>query len=143
MRREYEAERLLFEALSQDSDAPRVESYTIDGVPCVLAGLNRHDGDFTMPPYCRVEDVLHRTWIREATQEEKLQHGTWSHVLKFKPAAVIHSNGQVAGLYDTLGLVGNRITVLAQVPVATFNEVPCADVDDIPTPPTPPPSHLR
>ena len=139
MRREDLRSRLLWEAwLSQDFDALRVESYTIDDVPCILAGLNRHDGDFTMPPHYRDEDVLHRTWIREATQEEKLQHGKWYHVLNFQPAAVIHSNGTVAGRHDTLGLVGNRITVLAQAPVETLEEAPCADVDDVPTPPTPP-----
>ena len=119
-------------------DAPRVTGYTIDGMACIFNNLSRHEGDLTMPSKFRVKDV-HQEWIRMATKEETSQHGKWYHLLNFKPAAVIHSSGQVAGLYDTLGLVGNRITVLAQVPVATFNEVPCADIDDVPTPPTPPP----
>ena len=119
----------------------RVESYTLAGVPCIIAGLNRHAGDFTMPSHWNVRALLDpcHTWIRQATEEEKAQHGKWYHVLNFKPAAVIHSNGAVAIPDDTIGLLGDRITVLAQVPVATFEEVPCADVDDVPTPPTPPP----
>ena len=122
----------------------RVESYTLAGVPCIIAGLNRHAGDFTMPSHWNVRALLDpcHTWIRQATEEEKAQHGKWYHVLNFQPAAVIHSNGVVGIPDDTIGHAGDRITVLAQaaqVPVPAFEEVPCADVDDIPTPPTPPP----
>ena len=121
-------------------DAPRVTGHTISGVPCILAGLNRHDGDLTMPSHFKVADVLDRDWIRMATKEEKAQHGKWYHLLNFKPAAVIYSNGILAGPWDTLGLYGQHITVLAQAPVATFKQVPCADLDDVPTPHTPSPT---
>ena len=123
-------------------DAPRVTARTNDGVPCILDNVSRHEGDLTMPPHFRVHDVLNQPWIRGASKEEKDQDGKWYRPLEFQPGAVIHSNGAVAGPYDTLGLVGNRITVLAQRPVETFEEVSCADVGDVSTPPTPPPHHL-
>ena len=120
-------------------DAPRVTGHTISGVPCILAGLNRHDGDLTMPSHFKVADVLDRDWIRMATKEEKAQHGKWYHVLSFKPATVIYNNGTCAGPHDPVGLFGHYITVLAQEPVDTSKYFRCADVDDVPTPPTPPP----
>ena len=142
MRRADLRERELFVMLSLDPDTPRVTAHTINGVPCILAGLNRHQGDFTMPSSFPVRDVLNKAWIREASKEEKDQDGKWYRLLEFQPGAVIHSNGAVAGPYDTLGLVGNRITILAQRPFETFEEVSCADVGDVSTPPTPPPHHL-
>ena len=118
----------------------RVTAHTINGVACILPGLHRHDGDFTMPSRCRVAVCLNQEWIRPATKEETAQHGKWYHLLNFKPAAVIHSNGKLARLEDTVGMYGQHITVLAEkIPVPPCEEVPCADVDDIPTPPTPPP----
>ena len=105
--------------------------HTISGVPCILAGLNRHDGDLTMPSHFKVADVLDRDWIRMATKEEKAQHGKWYHVLSFKPATVIYNNGTCAGPHDPLGLFGHYITVHAQEPVDTSKYFRCADVDDI------------
>ena len=141
MRRQDLLDRQVFDAISLDRHAKRrVESYTLAGVPCIIAGLNRHAGDFTMPSHWRVRDLFDpkHAWIRQATEEEKAQHGKWYHVLNFKPAAVIHSNGTVAGRHDTLGLVGNRITVLAQAPVETLEEVcrrrRCPDTPDSASP---------
>ena len=139
MRRADLRDKELFERLSLDPDAPRVTAHTINGVPCILAGLNRHEGDLTMPSSFRVHDVLNKAWIRGASKEEKDQDGKWYRLLEFQPGAVIHSNGAVAGPYDTLGLLGDHITVLQQAPVVTFEAAPCADVDDVATPPTPPP----
>ena len=99
MRQQDLPDRQVFEAISLDRHAKRrVESYTLAGVPCIIAGLNRHAGDFTMPSHWSVRTVLdsRRTWIRQSTEEEKAQHGKWYHVPNLKPAAVIHSNGVVA-----------------------------------------------
>ena len=92
-----------------------------------------------MPSSFSVRDVLNKAWIREASKEEKNQDGKWYRLLEFQPGAVIHSNGELAGPSDTLGLLGHHITVLQHPPVVTCEEVPCADVDDVSTPPTPSP----
>ena len=114
----------------------RVTAYTTDGVACSLPGLHRYDGDITMPSRCRVAVVLNQEWIRMATKEETAQHGKWYHELSFKPAANIHSNGTHAGIFDTLGLFGEKIVVLEKAPVLKIEEG--ADVEDIPTPTTRP-----
>ena len=124
---------------SLDIGAPRVTAHTIDGVPCILNNLSRHEGDLTMPSWFRVRDVLNQGWIRGASKEEKDQDGKWFRPLEFWPGAVIHSNGTVIAPGDTMGLLGDHITVLQQPPVATSQTVPCADVEDVSTPPTPPP----
>ena len=125
--------------MSLRPDAPRVTAHTIDGVPCILNNLSRHEGDLTMPSWFRVRDVLNQGWIRGASKEETDQDGKWFRPLEFRPGAVIHSNGTVAAPGDTLGLLGDHITVLQQPPVVTSQTVPCADVEDVSTPPTPPP----
>ena len=125
---------------SKRPGAPRVVGYTIGGVACTLNNVSRHEGDLSMPSRFEVGDILNQEWWRMATKEERAQHGKWYHVLSFMPVAVIHSNGELARLEDTVGMYGQHITVLAEkMPVPPCEEVPCADVDDIPTPPTPPP----
>ena len=114
----------------------RVTAYTTDGVACSLPGLHRYDGDITMPSRGRVAVVLNQEWIRMATKEETAQHGKWYHELSFKPAAVIHNNGTHAGIFDTLGVFGKKIVVLEKLSVLKIKEG--ADVEDIPTPTTPP-----
>ena len=96
----------------------RVTAYTIDGVPCILDNVSRHEGDLAMPSKFQVGDILNQEWWRMATKEERAQHGKWYHVLRFMPVAVIHSNGELARLEDTVGLYGQHITVLAEkIPV--------------------------
>ena len=100
----------------------RVTAYTTDGVACSLPGLHRYDGDFTMPSRCRVAICLHQEWIRPATKEETAQHAKWYHVLSFMPAAIIHSNGTHAEIFDTLGQFGKKIVVLEKLSVLKIKE---------------------
>ena len=139
MRRADIRDKELFERRSLDRDTPRVTAHTINGVPCIYSGLRCHEGDLTMPSWFRVRDVLNQGWIRGASKEETDQDGKWFRPLEFRPGAVIHSNGTVAAPGDTLGLLGDHITVLQQPPVVTSQTVPCANVEDVSTPPTPPP----
>ena len=136
--------RLDLLAKSARSDAPRVEARTLDGTVCILAGLNRFDRDMTMAARFPVEDLLTgQEWIRLATEAEETSEKRWWRSLAFRPGTIIHSNGQVAVAGDTLGMYGDRVTVLQQSPVEQYTTVEVIDLDGVATPPTPPPELFR
>ena len=119
---------------SRRHDAPRVTCLTIDGVACVLPGLNRFLGDWTMPSRFPIGDAIGREWIRAATAEELLDDPKWWRLLAFMPGSIVHANGLLAMPEDNFGMHGTNVTILHQAPVITWTDVPCCDVGDVSTP---------
>ena len=121
----------------------RVRAYTLDGVQVGLAGVGEGDQRLTFPAGCIVGDALRAPaayWLRFASAEEEAQTGRWYAPAGFQPAAVVYENGTLADSVWPIGLEGCTVSVMAQVPRPTLSEEkPCADVDEIKTPPTPPP----
>ena len=117
--------------------APRVACLTMDGVPCVLPGLQRFPGDMTMPSRFDIGAAIGQTWIRTATATELSEDPAWWRQLAFIPRSIVHCNGFLATPEDTFGMHGVTVTILQQSPVIIITEVECDDVEYVSTPPTP------
>ena len=122
----------------------RVRAYTLDGVQVGLAGVGQGDQRLTFPACYLVGDALRANaehWLRFASAEEAAQTGRWYAPSGFQPAAIVYESRVVAESIWPIGLKGCTVSVLAEDPRPTLSEEkPCADVDEIKTPPTPPPS---
>ena len=119
----------------------RVRAYTLDGVQVGLADVGQGDQRLTFPACYLVGDALRahaEHWVRFASAEEAAQTGRWYAPAGFQPAALVYENGVVAAPTWPIGLEGCKVSVLAQ-DLTRSEEKPCADVDEIKTPPTPPP----
>ena len=99
----------------------------------------------TFPPGFVVDEAMRETWIRFATEEElpeaELQEkpNQWWRYAPFRPGTLIYEDGSVAMGPQPMGLRGAKLTAVEQIIEQPIEEVPCADVSDIPTPPSPPP----
>ena len=52
---------------------------------------------------------------------------------------IVYKDGTIADQNEPIGFGGCTVTALAQAPQRVYEETPCMDVQDISTPPTPPP----
>ena len=122
--------------LDRDS---RVEAFTMAAVRCGVPQIGEGSQRLTFPRLFLAGDALRAgAWARFATEDELAQDPTWHRPLAFVPRSLVHANGQVASLEDPLGLVGLRVTALAQERVQeTVVEKEKPDLSGIVTPPTP------
>ena len=124
---------------SLDRDS-RVEAFTVAGVRCGVPGVGETGSQkLTFPRLFLAGDALRAGhWARFATEDELAHDPLWHRPLAFVPRSLVHANGQVASPEDPLGLVGHRVTVLAQERVQeTVVEKEKPDLSGINTPPTP------
>ena len=129
----------------------RVKVFTVSGVQIGIPGVGEGDNRLTFPRTYLVGEVLQVQWIRFATEAEKQEAAksptvsalqTWWRYSEVQPLSLAHCSAdglcdEVASPEQHMGLVGNQMLALAQNAVVRFENKPCADVDDIPTPPTP------
>ena len=120
----------------------RVTAYTMNGVHVCPAGVGEGAERGTLPAKTTVAVVLGMTgWIRFKKPWESSDDGQWWDHLGWQPLSVVHSNGALAWPEDPVGLHGSTVTVLqAEAREATATtDAPRACLDEVGTPPTPPP----
>ena len=117
----------------------RVQAFTMAGVRCGVPGVGEGSQRLTFPRCFLAGDALRASaWARFATEDELAQDPSWHRPLAFVPRSLVHTNGQVAAPEDPLGLVGRRVTALAQERAQeTVVEKEKPDLSGIVTPPTP------
>ena len=129
----------------------RVKVFTMSGVQIGIPGVGEGDNRLTFPRRYLVGDALQNAWIRFATEAEKQEAAksptvsavqTWWRYSEVQPLSLAHCSAdglcdEVASPEQHMGLVGNQMLALAQNAVVRFENKPCADVDNIHTPPTP------
>ena len=118
----------------------------VSGCRCCLSGLT----NYTFPAFYSIKDALASTnWIKVAqdvdvAEDEIISSYTdtgMAIVILNKPAAgIVFANNEPAVPEDPIGLHGGVVTVLfTPLAAEVFEDVPCADVEGIETPPTPSP----
>ena len=137
----------------------RVKVFTPSGVQIGIPGVGEGDNRLTFPRKYLVGDALSVKWIRFATAGEgpleegipegfatlssHMQEPKWWRYSELQPQSLIYCgpNGDdfVAQPDQPMGLLGNRMTALAQKAATNFTEKPCHDLEDIRTPSTPTP----
>ena len=117
----------------------RVRAYTLEGVQVCVVGLGEGDQRLTFPAHYTVGDALRDSdWIRFASELEEKNTGRWWAKAGFQPASIIFGNDKVASDEMPIGMGGATVHVLLQQRhLEIVQEKPCAEVDDITTPPTP------
>ena len=119
--------------------ALRVRAYTVEGLHVGPRDIGEGDERLTFPAKLLVRDALGLgDWVRFASEEEQNLSGEWWAPAGFRPVAIVWADGNIADSMARIGLWGNRVTVLAKHPQPVYEEVGCADVRDVATPPTPP-----
>ena len=127
----------------------RIKAYTVGGAQVAAAGVGEGTNWGTFPRAMRVCTLLGFShWIKilqTPVPGVKIQAGVHYEImdpLSFQPRTVINQDGTIAYPDDSLGGTGGNVITLythdrswGGVPV---EEKPCAEVDDISTPPTPP-----
>ena len=92
-------------------------------------------------PACYVvgDALLSPHWLRRKRAEdcEPFIAGQYK-PLEFQPLAMMHGNGIIAAQDDYMGMYGVEMTVLAQAPKVTYEEIPPGGLSEVSTPPTPP-----
>ena len=133
------------------NDKRRIRIYTMNGTQIGLVDVGQGEEALTFPAHWDVQELLDNPhWIRFSTPEEKQQTPAgftppWWHVLEKKliPRRFIYSNGTVAergmplGMYSTVvqGQAGGEF----EDHEVKVEAKPLMSLDDIGTPPTPPP----
>ena len=129
----------LIEEASCDRET-KVVARTLAGVQCGLAGMGSRDTLLTFPRSFLVGDMLSsRNWVRKATQTELAEDSRWWRPLEVQPAAVVHSNANIATEDEPVGMIGEEVLILAQLrDEVVLDVVPMGDLSGVCTPPTPP-----
>ena len=127
----------------------RVTVFTPSGVQIGLCGVGEGEKTLTFPAHFVIDDNVRNLpachWIRFATPEELQDDPTWYRPAPFTPKCFVYEDGTLHVLGQPMGLRGRTVTAMQDVPRDRIQreDVPCANVDDIGTPPTPPPPHYR
>ena len=128
----------------------RVKVYTTGGTQIGLPGVGENANRLTFPRNWLVKDALQETfatWIRFSTHEELSESPEqWWQVSEVQPQFLAHCDGCRAWPEHEMGLVGLTMTASTQPTINegitnTVDEEKYAgdeDIDNIPTPPTPP-----
>ena len=121
----------------------RVVVRTPSGMQIGLPGVGENENKLTFPRRYLVGDALKAQWIRFASESDTLElpvgfQRTWWAISEVQPKSLVHCDGSIAGLDQPMGLIGNYMLAVAQsYEKLEVEEIPCADVDSVDTPPTP------
>ena len=129
----------------------RVRVYSPNGGQIGCADVGVGDNRLTFPRCFLVSDALSKIWVRFATEDERNQEeknapaghqthaSSWWRISELQPRSLIHcgkdSETHIAFPTDMMGLLGDRMQAVEQTATLHFTEKPCAEDDDIPTPP--------
>ena len=119
----------------------RMQAYNINGDRVAAAGVGTEDEPYTFSRHMDVGTLLgmgHWIKILPAPGPDGKAYELF---LDFKPKTVLFSNtGYVPTKRDQLGCQASDHLILLTTPYTEpYEEVPCADVSGVSTPPTPPP----
>ena len=141
-------------------DQERIRIYTFGGTQIGLAGVGQGEEALTFPAHWDVKDCLDAPslhWIRFATPEEKQETPAgfipqwWRHLEEeHVPRRLVYSNhtyaepGMPLGMYGTVvhavaRVVNDELDELDELDESKWEEKPLMSLEDIGTPPTPPP----
>ena len=142
-------------ATRKNRELRRVKVYTLNGKQIGKPGIGEGEERLTFPASFLVGDALNETdWIRTADEcdlgknrsasfDKEEQAKTWWCFSEVQPLGLLHSGADdesyMAAPGDPMGLNGDHMTALETTVEIDFEEKPCCEVDDVPTPTTPSP----
>ena len=114
---------------------------TAGGVRIGLAGVGEGVNRLTFPAGYLIGDALscpHAHWLQFATEEDKVREPQqWYSQAPFKPCSLVYQDGTVALEGQTMGEKGPTVLAMEQGVDQPILDVPCVDVSEAGTPPTP------
>ena len=131
------------DARRSSSSQGRIKVHTLSGLQIGLVGVGEEENRLTLPPHFVIEEILkfpRCDWVRFATVEELSECPVpWYRKAPFAPRSFLYADHTHALSVQTIGLEGAIVQAVESATVQTVEEVPCHDLIDVKTPPTPPP----